>query len=72
MGSQLIALRSAVLTKYTALASYHEWTNGKELVNYDSAESYMDRLLDDYFQYKYIWKQIETGECLFLLGKRYN
>ncbi|KAG9242249.1 hypothetical protein BJ878DRAFT_516481 [Calycina marina] len=52
----------AVLTPYAKLSSYIQMTNSKNIVDYGSVKAYTDKLLDDYFEYKNIWKQIETGK----------
>ena len=58
------------MTKYTALECYRELTDGKDLLDYDPVKPYTNKLLDDYFEYKYIWRQIENGEPCFALDKK--
>ncbi|CAI7660111.1 unnamed protein product [Penicillium glandicola] len=48
----------AILTKYTALRSYHEETVRGSPLDYENAGIYTSSLLDAYAEYKSIWKDI--------------
>ncbi|KAJ5294392.1 hypothetical protein N7508_009213 [Penicillium antarcticum] len=48
----------AILTKYTALRSYHEQTTLGSPLDYENAGIYTGGLLDAYAEYKTLWKDI--------------
>ncbi|CAO2650018.1 Nn.00g013100.m01.CDS01 [Neocucurbitaria sp. VM-36] len=50
----------AILTKYTALKSFHEQMGFFSPLDYENAGIYTAALLDAYMDYKSIWKQIQT------------
>lgn len=50
----------AILTKYTALRSYHEKTVKGSPMDYEIAGIYTNSLLDSYMEYKNIWADISS------------
>lgn len=48
----------AILTKYTALESFHLQNRGFSPLDYENAGVYTGSLLDNYMDYKSLWKQI--------------
>ncbi|CEO58470.1 hypothetical protein PMG11_03194 [Penicillium brasilianum] len=48
----------AILTKYTALESFHLQVHGFSPLDYENAGVYTGSLLDNYMDYKALWKQI--------------
>ncbi|KAJ5646646.1 hypothetical protein N7490_003018 [Penicillium lividum] len=48
----------AILTKYTALESFHLQNRGFSPLEYENAGVYTASLLDNYMDYKSLWKQI--------------
>ncbi|KAK6525430.1 hypothetical protein TWF694_005568 [Orbilia ellipsospora] len=51
----------AILTKYTALASFHEQNIKVTPLDYENAGIYTGSLLDAYMDYKSLWKQISQA-----------
>jgi len=51
----------AILTKYTALASFHEQNQKFSPLDYENAGIYTGALLDQYMDYKCLWKQISQA-----------
>jgi hypothetical protein len=51
----------AILTKYTALASFHEQNQKFSPLDYENAGIYTGALLDQYMDYKSLWKQISQA-----------
>lgn len=48
----------AILTKYTALKSFHEKCKEISVLDYENAGIYTGALLDSFMDYKALWKQI--------------
>ena len=53
---------SAVLTRYTALRSFHLQTTGISPLDYSRALVHAKGLMESYIDYKNILKQIQIGE----------
>ncbi|KAK3389204.1 hypothetical protein B0H63DRAFT_536977 [Podospora didyma] len=51
----------AILTKYTALESFHLQTKTCRPLDYENAGIYTGALLDHYMDYKVLWKQISQA-----------
>ena len=51
----------AILTKYTALASFHQQQRNFSPLDYENAGIYTGSLLDNYMDYKALWKQISNA-----------
>ncbi|KAF2007639.1 hypothetical protein P154DRAFT_152 [Amniculicola lignicola CBS 123094] len=59
----------AILTKYTALKSFHKQMGGFTPLDYESAGIYTSALLDSYMDYKSIWKQIQVATAELETGQ---
>lgn len=51
----------AILTKYTALESFHKQQDNFSPLDYENAGIYTGSLLDHYMDYKVLWKQITNA-----------
>ena len=51
----------AILTKYTALESFHRQASRFSLLDYENAGIYTNSLLDRYMDYKALWKNISVA-----------
>nr|XP_036588070.1 uncharacterized protein CTRU02_02082 [Colletotrichum truncatum]KAF6799211.1 hypothetical protein CTRU02_02082 [Colletotrichum truncatum] len=51
----------AILTKYSALESYHSQMGHHRPLSYENAGIYTNALLDHYMDYKVLWKQISQA-----------
>ena len=59
----------AILTRYTALASFHTASQVFNPLDYENAGIYTGALLDSYMDYKALWKQISSA-CVELEANR--